>query len=641
MEKKQQPDLATLFDTYCEAYSASDWDVLKTMQEIPLDELIRTNKQAAYEYLYSDVSLKKRLIWLNKLFSDCGLQDYGQLLGLLKENSKLIQRNVEKIILDKERRTRKLLEKLYPELDEETQNWARQLFKYWDNTHASARKIKFKNKKAVIDYCSEHIELYCTQQIAWLPQKPYTRIHWANETDKDEFVPRHVIRYILSEYAALTQITRLHACDTIVPFLDEKEWQAALEELFRYWLADGAEANRRMLLLPYCFYGSEEQIGRLSSLMKSWSKESRKQLLGFMMKLLGLRASQQALIILNEWMEIGGSNMYKRSAGEAFRRAAIRQNLPVEVLADQIIPTFGFNAAAEKEVDYGAHSFRATLLPDFSLSVLDLEKQKVFKSLPAPLKKDDREKAEKARAELAGLKSHVKTQTKVQKRRLERALKNGRTWPKEAWQATFISNPVMRYLANGLVWGVYKEGKLQDSFRYLQDGTFTTADQETFILPDDAVISLMHPIDLPAETLTRWKEQLDDYEVIPLIPQLHTPVYPLKEEEKQGDTLLRYAGEKVYISNIYDMETADVTIRIENDILYILDKSLHIVAQLSFVADAGNCVLRELYFSPLEEGEDINTIRLPKEKRIPVSSLPPRIVSSLLDILAKAFFVDK
>ena len=53
------------------------------------------------------------------LFSDCGLKDYEQLLGLLKENSKLIRRNIEKIILDKEKRTRGLLEQLYPELDEQ------------------------------------------------------------------------------------------------------------------------------------------------------------------------------------------------------------------------------------------------------------------------------------------------------------------------------------------------------------------------------------------------------------------------------------------------------------------------------------------------------------------------------------------
>lgn len=71
-----------------------------------------------------------------------------------------------------------------------------------------------------------------------------------------------MIRYILSEYASLVQVTRLHACDAIVPFLDEKEWQAALEELYQYWLSDGAEAGRRMLLLPYCFYGGEEQIAR-------------------------------------------------------------------------------------------------------------------------------------------------------------------------------------------------------------------------------------------------------------------------------------------------------------------------------------------------------------------------------------------
>lgn len=102
----------------------------------------------------------------------------------------------------------------------------------------------------------------------------------------------------------------------------------------------------------------------------------------------------------------------------------------------------------------------------------------------------------------------------------------------------------MRYIATGLIWGVYKEGKLQDSFRYLEDGTFTTADEKEFLLPDNAVISLVHPIDLPDETLADWKEQLDDYELIPFIPQLSAPVHRLTETEKQGDTLLRYSGKK-------------------------------------------------------------------------------------------------
>lgn len=641
MKKKQQTDAAVLFDAWCEVYSASDLSLPDTLREIQIDELIRKNKQAAYHYLYSDIPLKKRLVWLNKLFSDCGLTDYEQLLGLLKENSKLIRRNIERLLLDKEKKTRKLLEQLYPELDEESQNWARQLFKYWDNTHASAAKIKFRNKQAVIDYCSKHIELYCTQQIAWLPQKPYTRLHWANETDVDEFVPRHVIRYVLSEYMSLNQVVRLHACDAIVPFIEEEEWQAMMEELFRYWQSDSAEANRRMLLLPYCFYGSEQQIAQLSPLIKSWSRASRKQLSRFVLKLLGIKSSPNALRILNEWMEISPNGTYRTTSWNAFRQAAIRKGMTVEELADLIIPTFGFNSSAEKEVSYGTRTFRVTLNPDFTLSVFDLEKQKVSKSLPAPTKHDDRKKAEKAREELSTLNKVVKTQTKIQRKRLEQSLKNGRTWPRKIWQTIFIENPVMRYITTGLVWGVYKEGQLRKSFRYMENGKCITVDEKEFILSDDAIISLVHPVDLTSEILSGWKKQLDDQGISPLLPQLTAPVYYLSEEEKQVNTITRYSGKQVYISNIYNFETADITTRIENDILYIIDKSLNIVIQLPFVTEGNEVLLKEIYFSSLEEDEDMETIRLPKNEKLPLSAIPERIICSILNMLINAFSLEK
>lgn len=641
MKKKQQTDAAVLFDAWCEVYSTSDLPLPDTLREIQIDELIRKNKQAAYHYLYSDIPLKKRLVWLNKLFSDCGLTDYEQLLGLLKENSKLIRRNIERLLLDKEKKTRKLLEQLYPELDEESQNWARQLFKYWDNTHASAAKIKFRNKQAVIDYCSKHIELYCTQQIAWLPQKPYTRLHWANETDVDEFVPRHVIRYVLSEYMSLNQVVRLHACDAIVPFIEEEEWQAMMEELFRYWQSDSAEANRRMLLLPYCFYGSEQQIAQLSPLIKSWSRASRKQLSRFVLKLLGIKSSPNALRILNEWMEISPNGTYRTTSWNAFRQAAIRKGMTVEELADQIIPTFGFNSSAEKEVSYGTRTFRVTLNPDFTLSVFDLEKQKVSKSLPAPTKHDDRKKAEKAREELSTLNKIVKTQTKIQRKRLEQSLKNGRTWPRKIWQTIFIENPVMRYITTGLVWGVYKEGQLRKSFRYMENGKCITVDEKEFILSDDAILSLVHPVDLTSEILSGWKKQLDDQGISPLLPQLTAPVYYLSEEEKQVNTITRYSGKQVYISNIYNFETADITTRIENDILYIIDKSLNIVIQLPFVTEGNEVLLKEIYFSSLEEDEDMETIRLPKNEKLPLSAIPERIICSILNMLINAFSLEK
>lgn len=634
-------DLTVLFDTYCEACCASDWQLLESLQEMSLDELICQNKQAAFSYLYSDISLKKKLVWLNKLFTDCGFKDYDRLLDLLNENSKLIRRNIEKIFLDKEKKTRKLLEKRFPFLDEDTQNWARQLFKYWDNSHAAARKIKFKNKQEVVNYCSKHIELYCTQQIAWLPQKPYTRIHWAGETDVDEFVPRHVIRYVLSEYISLTQITRLHACDAVVPFIEEKEWQAALDELLRYWLSEGAEANRRTILLPYCLYASEEQIFQLVPVVRSWMKTNRKQLALFALKALGLRASAAALIVLNDWSELSHNRTYRRAAWEAFRQVADDRGLTTEELADRIIPSFGFNPEGEKMVDYGTRTFRVTLLPDFSVSVFDYEKNMERKSLPVPLKTENRELIESYRKESEDAKKLIKRQTHVQAKRMENVIKNGRTWPKNAWLATFIENPVMRYMTNGLVWGIYKDGKLQQSFRPVDHATFIMAEAEAFALPDDADIALVHPIDLTDETLAQWKKQLEKEKIAPFVSQLDLPVFRLGAADKSEDAITRYSGKPIQFAYVSKYESIDVSARLENDTLYLADKVLNMVIQLPFLPGKDGYRMQEIYFSPLKEGEDINQLQLPLDERLPLASIPERVISSVLDLLNEAFSLEE
>lgn len=638
--KKVQPNITNIFDAYCEAYSNSDQQLLQSALETPVDELIRKNKQAAYDFLQNDISIKKKVIWLNKLYSDCNLKDYNPLLALLKDNSKLIRRSIEKIIINKEKRVRPILEQMYPELDEELQNWARQIIKYWDYTHASGTKARLKNKQAVIDYCSKHIELHCTQQIAWLPLKPYTRIHWAGETDQEEFVPRHVIRFVLSEYMSVPQPIRLHICDTIVSFIDEKEWQAALEELFRIWVADGEEAKRRTILLPYCMYASERQIFQLQPMIRRWSKTARKLVTKYIFGLLGLRASMASLIILNDWMELSPSNLYKWDAWKAFRQVAIRKKLTIEELADRIIPNFGFNRQGEREVDYGSRILKVTLKPDFSISVFDVQKQKVSKSMPAPKKEDDQEKANQAREEFGDMASIVKRQSRVQRKRLEQVLKNKRTWPKDKWQAIFIENPVMRYMAAGLIWGIYKEGELLESFRYTENGTFITINETPFTLPEEAVISLVHPIDLTDEALAKWKKQLNDQKIDPLLPQLDIPVHRLSDTEKQGDILIRYSGKSADFGNLYKFDPAEFTFRTEEESLYLIDRSLNVVIQHTFIREENNYQLKELHFSSLLEGEDIYTMQLPRKENLPLESLPDRFISHILDTFIKVFNLE-
>ena len=175
------------------------------------------------------------------------------------------------------------------------------------------------------------------------------------------------------------------------------------------------------------------------------------------------------------------------------------------------------------------------------LEVYD-ENGKRLKNLPAPGKKDEPEKAKAASDAYKLLKKQMKTVVSNQKLRLEHALSAERLWEVEKWKELFVKNPVMHQFAIGLIWGSYENGTLKDTFRYMEDGTFNTMDEEEYDLQAGAKVGLVHPIELDEESLAAWKEQLSDYEIVQPIEQLCRTVYRPTEEEKKRTELTRFGG---------------------------------------------------------------------------------------------------
>ena len=215
---------------------------------------------------------------------------------------------------------------------------------------------------------------------------------------------------------------------------------------------------------------------------------------------------------------------------------------------------------------------------------------KKLKSLPAPGKRDDERKASEAYSEFKQMKKQMKEIISSQTQRLEQALSSARMWSVDAWRRLFVKNPVMHQFATGLIWGVYRDGKLVQSFRYMEDGSFNTQDEEEYHLPagspdgdcaeaapsvessaadgkeaacgrtkadpaaageeksarqQGAKIGLVHPIELTEEDREVWKEQLADYEITQPFLQLERPIYtPEKGELKQRE-LSRFSGRVV------------------------------------------------------------------------------------------------
>ncbi len=249
------------------------------------------------------------------------------------------------------------------------------------------------------------------------------------------------------------------------------------------------------------------------------------------------------------------AKMAARAAEE--ERLAARLGITLEELADRNVPTAGLEENGEKCFDYGTRSFSVTLCaiaPGAKFEVFELEEQKPkkkMKSLPRPRRTDDLVKAEAAQEEFKKMKKGLNAVVKAQKRRMELALMTGRCWSVNAWMELFGKHPIMRPLSFALIWGIYRDGQLLQSFRHRRDGLFYDVWGEEFLLPEDARIGFVFPTELTKEEKKAWQEQLwrDDIREQP-IGQLELKTYTVHKQEEKKKVLARCKG-KFFLDEIF------------------------------------------------------------------------------------------
>lgn len=126
----------------------------------------------------------------------------------------------------------------------------------------------------------------------------------------------------------------------------------------------------------------------------------------------------------------------------------------------------------------------------------------------------------------------------LQTARLYEAMCTGRTWTYQDWQQHLNLHPVMRKLAQRLVW------KADQLFRPLEDGRLVDVDDDLVELPADARISIAHAAVVDDETRSRWQHYLADYGITTLFQQfgkeLYRPVNDHSVTEFEGIQLLAF-----------------------------------------------------------------------------------------------------
>ena len=383
------------------------------------------------------------------------------------------------------------------------------------------------------------------RKVEWVQGMAFPEVHGQDGT----VVSQEYMLAILAAYADMETPGMNRDAGKLAELLNARELAAYVRSLYEGWLKAGAEAKKRWVLYAVSIHGGAEIVPVLYEQIKEWSEHSRGAIAADAVRALVLNGSSEALLLVDQMSRKFKFRQIRNAAGEALSNAASELGISREELEDSLVTDMGFDGQMERIFDYGPRKFIVRLNQLLELEIYD-ENGKRFKNLPSPGKQDEPEKANQAAEELKQLKKQLKTVVASQKIRLEQALSMARFWHPEKWRVLFVKNPIMHQFAIGLIWGVYVDGVLKDTFRYMEDGSFNTVDESEFAFPEwetlagdiseKRVIGLVHPLELSETELAAWKAQISDYEIVQPFAQLDRLVYRVAEEEKDESAVMRF-----------------------------------------------------------------------------------------------------
>lgn len=376
-------------------------------------------------------------------------------------------------------------------------------------------------------------------KLGWLYTAPFKPVHRKDGTEADE----DYLKAIMLCYASMEKLARNQFACELAEALDQRELEVFAKEVFGRWFDKGAEAKTKWVLYFSAVHGGRSMCVDLLGHIKSWGEYSfnmRTAIAGEAVKALAMNGSSEALMAVDNIARKFKSKSVRVAANDAMAAAADGLGITAEELADRIVPDLGFDEKLCRVFDYGKRQFSVYIRPSLELEIFSGGKQ--IKSMPKPAASDDAEKANAAYEDFKEMKKVMKTAVSTQKQRLEYVLMCDRKWSAEGWRELFVKNAVMHCFAIGLIWGVYEDGKLGTTFRYMEDGSFTTSDGDEFELPENAVIGLVHPIELSEELKAEWTEQLSDFEIVQPFPQLSRRVFTPNAEELEQNKIMRFNG---------------------------------------------------------------------------------------------------
>lgn len=306
-------------------------------------------------------------------------------------------------------------------------------------------------------------------------------------------------------------------------FESEEEYRALLRREFASAYVNSGAATKGLLALAARVPAGSASVMVQRYLTDHGARTSQASSLLEVMAVNGEPAALQVIVAAATRLR---QKSVQDHAGRLVAAIAEARGWTADELADRTVPSAGLEDDGTMSLPVGraGRIYTARLADDLSVTLENAD-GKAVKTLPTG--DDDATKASKKA--LSDTKRALKQITKFQAHRLYEALCAGRSWTTEAWARDVLSHPVMRRLAQRVVWlGLHGDGHAIGAFRPTAEGDLTDAADGPVALDGFMRVAIAHAalLDDP-EAANDWARHFEDYEIVPLMAQFDRPLLSL------------------------------------------------------------------------------------------------------------------
>ncbi|WP_137937957.1 DUF4132 domain-containing protein [Chitinivorax sp. B] len=321
-------------------------------------------------------------------------------------------------------------------------------------------------------------------------------------------------------------------------------------DCFAAWMYAGSPSKENWAFHALGLLGNDDVARKLTPYIRAWPGESQHTRAVAGLDVLANIGSDVALMLLNGIAQKVKFKGLQDRAREKIDQIAEARDLTTEELEDRLAPDLGLDSNGTLLLDFGPRQFRVGFDESLKPYVRDNEGARLA-DLPKPKKTDDAELSASAVERFKSLKKDARTIASQQVLRLEVAMCARRRWQPALFKQFLAGHPLVRHLVQRLVWGIYQVeddsnfgGQLLHCFRVAEDGSFTTAEDDPFKLPEDnnLRIGLPHALELPTGQAAAFGQLLADYELLQPFPQIGRDTYALTADELATAELKRWQG---------------------------------------------------------------------------------------------------